>query len=81
MLIKEPVPTPDCSTPFSADILQAYNGELLIVFHALERYSYSLYFHMINFALLLSYENPINCGVHRILIEKYVIFNKFRALR
>ena len=37
------------------------------LFHALERYLYSLSFHMISFALFLSFDNPTSCSFHRIL--------------
>ena len=34
----------------------------LLLFHALEMYSYTLSFHMTTFALFLSKEHPINCS-------------------
>ena len=37
------------------------------LFHALERYLYSLSFYMITFALFLSFDNCTSCSFHRIL--------------
>ena len=37
------------------------------LFHALERYLYSLSFYMITFALFWAFDNPTSCSFHRIL--------------
>ena len=72
MLIKAPVPAP--YTIFQHSIRLALrkwvSQAYCFLFQALERYSYSLSFHMTTFALFLSYENPTNCSFHRILISE-----------
>ena len=72
MLIKAPVPAPH--TVFQHSIRLALrklvSQAYCFLFQALERYSYSLSFHMTTFALFLSYENPTNCSFHRILISE-----------
>ena len=61
----------NCSTFFSAGIPQAKNGKLLIVvYFTLEKYLYSLSFHMTTFVLFLLYENQTTCCLYRILITE-----------
>ena len=57
----------DCSTFFWADILQAKNGELVIVVYFTCFRCTHTPFHMTTFTLFLSYENPTNCSFYRIL--------------
>ena len=65
MLIRGPVPIPYTIFQHSFQLTfrkRRMVSSLLLLFHALEMYSYSLSFHMTTFALFLSWENPINCS-------------------